>query len=142
LAAALQRGPLALRHPDRAITATDYELAARRCRGVVARAHAFTQRDLWLHALPGTVEVVIVPALPADRDPGRRLDVDELRGRQSEEGRARVQAELDVRRPLGTRCVVSWAGYKTVRVLARVVVHADRDAEAVRARIAARLNRS
>src|SRR5690606_8626896 len=104
LASALQRGPLALRNPDRAITATDYELAACRCRGVVARAHAFTQRDLWRHALPGTVEVVIVPALPADRDSGSRLDVDELLARHSEDGRRRVQAELDLRRPLGTRC--------------------------------------
>ena len=141
LSHALARGPLSLRNPERAITALDYELAAQRCRGVVARARAFTQRDLWLHALPGTVEVVLVPTLPADRDAGAELDVGELEARQSKEGRARVEAELEARRPLGTRTVVTWAGYKTVRVLARIVVHGDREVDDVRTRIVRRLHR-
>ena len=48
---------------ERASTAQDYERLALRSSGAVARAKAFTQAQLWAHALPGSVEVLLVPYL-------------------------------------------------------------------------------
>jgi hypothetical protein len=47
---------------------------------------------------------------------------------------------LDERRPLGTTCVVEWARYKTVKVHARVVAHAEEDAVALKKRVLDRLH--
>jgi hypothetical protein len=125
VAEALHRGRFELRRPFRAVTARDFELVAESLPGV-DRARAFTQRELWDHAEPGTVELALVAA-DAEPMPTHTL--------------ARVAAELDRRKPLGTRAVVRTAGAKEVAVHARLVVHAAADADAVRQRVAARIDR-
>ncbi|MBK8978605.1 MAG: baseplate J/gp47 family protein [Planctomycetes bacterium] len=122
---ALRRGPLELRRPFRAVTARDYEIVAESL-PEVDRARAFTQCDLWQHAMPGTVEIAVVAA-DAGAFPAHVL--------------ARVAAELDARRPLGTRCVVRDAGRKEVAVHAGVTVHRAADPELVQRRVLERIER-
>src|SRR5262249_2768831 len=132
LANALVRGPQEFHSLARAVTARDFELLALRSSGAVARAHALTQAALWVHAPPGTVEVLLVPYVaPAER-PGGRIGAAELAARESEEARAQIQAALDERRPLGTACLAHWASYKTVSVHARVVARAEENLAALR----------
>ena len=139
VAQAIERGVHEFRGVERAITALDYELAALRAPTVV-RANAFTQRDLWQHAMPGTVEVVLVPGLDRAAARGERITVDELRSHQTDNASRGVAELLEKRRPIGTHCVVSWARYKTVRVFARLIVDPDRATDAVRQSALARLN--
>ena len=47
------RGPQELHTLSRAVTARDFELAAERASGAVARAKAVTQAELWRYATPG-----------------------------------------------------------------------------------------
>lgn len=135
------RGPQELRSLSRAVTARDFELVAQRSTGAIARAHAYTQRSLWRWATPGTVELVIVPAVP-DAEGSHRLSAAQLASLQSPESVRQVQHAVDSRRPLGTACVVSWARYKSVRVRAEVVVQREEDSDAVRRRVDERLHRS
>src|SRR3954454_10944831 len=135
---ALIRGPQELRSLARAVTARDYQLVAERSSGAVARARAYTQAALWTYATPGTVEVVVVPALPSEGGEAS-VTADQLRSLETEEARAAVQAAIEERRPLGTSAVVNWARYKTVRVRATIVVRREEDLAAVRTRVNERL---
>ncbi|MGH9756010.1 MAG: putative baseplate assembly protein [Blastocatellia bacterium] len=138
---ALIRGPQELHSLKRAVTARDFERIAERVSGVVARAKAFTKASLWKHAAPGTVEALLVPYyLEETRRSNGAVTAEKLREQETEEARARVQAALDERRPLGTTCLVNWVRYKTVRVKARVVVHRGEDPAAVKARVLDRLH--
>jgi Baseplate J-like protein len=139
---ALVRGPQELHSLERAVTARDFELLAMRSSGAVARARALTQADLWVHARPGTVEVLLVPDLPAELRPGGRVAAAQLIAQETEEARRAILAALDERRPLGTACAVSWARYKAVRVEARVVVYRQEKPAAVKERVLERLHRS
>ena len=139
LANALVRGPLELRAPWRAVTARDFEVLAL-SRGVAARAKAFTQAALWKHALPGTVETLLVPAVPETERPGGKVTLQQLLDRQTPEALAGVRSLLEERRPLGTSCLAGWAKYKSVRVQARVVARAEEDAAAVLASVLERLH--
>jgi hypothetical protein len=134
---ALLRGPQELHSLQRAVTARDFELLAKRS-GAVCRARAYTRAALWTYALPGTVEVVLVPFLD-ERGRSGRLTRNQLHAVQTNESRERIQKTLDERRPLGTTCVVSWARYKTVSVHARIVVNAEEDAAALKKRVLDRL---
>lgn len=138
---ALFRGPQELHSLKRAVTARDFEQIAERVSGVVARAKAFTRAALWKHAAPGTVETLLVPYYleEAQRSNGA-VSAEKLKEQETEEARARVQAALDERRPLGTACLVNWVRYKTVRVKARVVTHRGEDPAAVKARVLDRLH--
>jgi hypothetical protein len=142
LANALVRGPEEIHSLRRAVTASDFETLARHAGGI-SRAHAVTQAQVWRHAPPGTVEVLLVPELPAgvrgEDDAGATADA--LRQYQTEEARARIQADLEVRRPVGTRCVVSWARYKKVAIKASLLAHRAADPAALRARLLSRLYR-
>jgi hypothetical protein len=135
---ALLRGPLELHSLQRAVTARDFELVAKRS-GAVSRAHAFTKAALWTYAAPGTVEVVLVPSLEEQQRQGP-ITVAQLQTLQTNESRERIQKALDERRPLGTNCVVNWARYKTVKVHARVVARAEEDAVALKKRVLDRLH--
>jgi|SRR5580704_5510663 hypothetical protein len=135
---ALLRGPQELHSLQRAVTARDFEVLAKRS-GAVCRARAYTRASLWKYAPPGTVEVVLVPFLDEQKS-GGPVTIDQLRAVQTNESRERIQTALDERRPLGTTCVVSWARYKTVRVHARVVVDAEEDAVALKKRVIDRLH--
>jgi hypothetical protein len=140
---ALVRGPLELHSLQRAVTARDYELWAVKHAGGVARALAITQIERWKFAEPGTVELVVVPALPNTAGEGR-VRAEDLRQReQAVDPQLRAMlAELEQRQPLGTRCVARWARYKHVEVRARVVVHRAEDLEALRSRVLGRLHRA
>ncbi|HEY4025272.1 MAG TPA: baseplate J/gp47 family protein [Candidatus Dormibacteraeota bacterium] len=138
---ALVRGPQELRSLDRAVTARDFEQIALGF-GPVERARAFTRAALWNFATAGTVEVVLVPQVPAEQRPDDRVTAAVLAAQQTEESRAQVQAYLDERTPLGTRCLVTWARYKPAGVQARLHVHREEDATAVRERVLHSLNAS
>lgn len=133
---ALLRGSQELHSLRRAVTARDFELVALTASRAVARAKALTQAALWAHAPPGTVEVLLVPHVP---DTGR-VTVATLREQETEVARAQVQHALEERRPLGIVCAASWARYKTVRVVARVVVRREADQALLRERILERLH--
>lgn len=135
---ALLRGPLELHSLQRAVTARDFELVARRS-GAVSRARAFTKAALWTYAAPGTVEVVLVPFLEKVQQQGA-VTASQLQTLQTNESRERIQKSLDERRPLGTTCVVNWARYKAVKVRARVVARAEEDAAELKKRVLGRLN--
>jgi Baseplate J-like protein len=134
---ALLRGPQELHSLQRAVTARDFELLAKRS-GAVSRARAFTKAALWMYAAPGTVEVVLVPFL--DEHIQGAVTAAQLQALQTNQSRDRIQKALNERRPLGTTCVVSWAHYKTVKVHARVVAHAEEDAVALKKRVLDRLH--
>jgi hypothetical protein len=135
---ALTRGPQQLYSLNRAVTARDFQLVAERSPGI-ARGRAFTQAALWQYATPGTVELVVVPSLP---DPALAAGVtaEQLVLLQTAEAIEQTQRAVELRRPLGTRCEVGWARYKTVRVRATIAVQREEDVAAVRQRVDERLH--
>ena len=137
VANALLRGPQELHSLQRAVTARDFELLAKRS-GAVSRARAFTRAALWSYAPPGTVEVLLVPHVSEQER--QTITAAQLQALQTEDSRDRIQKALDERRPLGTTCVVNWARYQPVKVHARVVAHAEEDALALKKRVLDRLH--
>ena len=138
---ALIRGPLEIHSLHRAVTAKDFEMIARRETGAVARAMAFTKATLWKYASPGTVEVLLVPSIPSEARNRDRVTPDQLQEHQAASTLTHIQAALDLRRPLGTVCVVDWVRYKVVRVRARIVIHREEDRSQVAARVLRQLHR-
>lgn len=136
--AALVRGPAQLFGLQRAITARDFELAARSATGAVTRAKALTQTDVWAHGTPGTVEVLLVPAPPNPTS----VSAATLISLQTNQALERVAVDLEGRRALGTHAVVSWARYKTVGVRATVVIHPAANPGEIRSRLMDRLQRT
>jgi hypothetical protein len=134
---ALARGPQELHSLRRAVTARDFELLARRSGGV-SRAKAFTRAQLWTYALPGTVEVILVPRI-TDPDIAQRVSAQQLTASQTKEALQEVEGILEERRPLGTDCLVSWARYKTVKVQATVLARPEEDPVALKKRVLDRL---
>jgi len=137
LANALLRGPQELHSVERVVTAQDYERAALRSSGAVARAHALTMATVWRHARPGTVQTLLVPAPGTDEAPAGAA---ELVARQTPEALARVRRALETRQSLGIELDVAWAHLKEVRVAARVFVHRAEQREAVARRLETRMN--
>ncbi|MFJ4210266.1 baseplate J/gp47 family protein [Paenarthrobacter sp. NPDC089675] len=137
---ALRRAPQDFQARDRAVTVRDYEVLARR-HGGVARARAFTRKDLWAFARPGEVEVVLVPFVPAaDADPKKAVRAADLDAQARDQVRSDVEQYLRRRSTVGAEPVVRWGLYKQVLVDARIVVRPDEDAEAVKSRIVGRLS--
>ncbi|KXU87044.1 hypothetical protein CR51_36270 [Caballeronia megalochromosomata] len=132
---ALLRGPQSLHSLERAVTARDFEMLAERHAGA-SRAKAFTQADMWEHAVPGTVKILLVPAWPESLS---RSDASVSAKRLEEQESAASLAEIDASfndlKPLGTRCEAGWVRYKTVSVQADVRVYRGEDPEAVKARV-------
>ena len=137
---ALIRGPQELHSVERAVTADDYEAIARKAGGVVDRARAFTKAAIWAHALPGTVEMLLVPHVEEQELSGGRLTPEILHAHETDQAKEQIQLAIDERRPLGTNCEVNWASYKTVRVEATVSVRREENLEAVKRRLEQRLN--
>jgi hypothetical protein len=138
---AMLRGSQEIHSLKRAVTARDFELCALRT-GAVARAYAYTKIELWHHAEPGTVEVLVLPHIP-EREAGGPVTAD-LVATHCAANLSRlpeIQRELDLRRPLGTRCLVNWAHCKPVQVAAQVVTYDEEDPDAVRQRLLDRLDR-
>jgi hypothetical protein len=134
---ALIRGPQELHSTERAVTADDYEGIAEK---FVNRARAFTKAALWAHALPGTVEMLLVPHVEEQVLSGGRLTPEILHERETDEAKEQIQLAIDARRPLGTTCEVNWASYKKVRVEATVHVRREENLEAVKRRLEQRLD--
>jgi len=134
---ALSRGPQEFRSLERAVTASDFELLAKR-NGAVARAKAFSRVQVWAHGLPGAIEVLLVPELPQDALNGP-LDAKQVSAYHTETTRLQIQSELDARRPLSATLVANWARCKTVHVNARVVAYREEDASALQQRVMQRL---
>lgn len=140
---ALLRGPQQLHSLDRAVTARDFEQLARTASRAVARARAITEADLWTHATPGSVELLLVPDVPETARPGGRVSIEELRAREDPlVAEQQVGAAIEQRRPLGTACRVNWARYKPVRVDVRVIARRAENLPAVRERVLERLHRT
>lgn len=138
--AAMRRGPLELTSMRCAVTARDFERVALSV-GAVARAKAYAQSQVWAHAAPGVVEILLVPAVDPETLPDSGVTAQAVVERRSEELRSRVQKAVDQRRPLGVQTSVGWARVRPVSVAARVVVSREEDAPAVEARLRVRLNK-
>ena len=132
---AMQRGPQELHSLNRAVTARDYEAVALR-EGSIGRAHAVARAERWRFAAPGTVQLLLVPAL----DQAPPYTQKQLQSAQTDEALARVRQAIGERRPLGTDCVVDWYHYKPVSVQARLVLHPEEDARSVEGRVERRLH--
>jgi len=121
-------GPQGIHCQERAITARDFETLARRASGEVARAKAIAQAERWKHGERGTVEVLLVPDVPAkERRSEDQVTVAKIGKKRIETVREQVQAYLDARRPMGVRCEVKWAQLKTVSVRAKISVRPKED---------------
>jgi uncharacterized phage protein gp47/JayE len=136
---ALIRGPQELHAVERAVTADDYEAIALKAGGAVVRARAFTKAAIWEHALPGTVEMLLVPYVDDQELSGGRVTPEILHAHETETAKTQIQLAVDQRRPLGTNFQVNWASYKTVHVKASVVVRREENLEAVGQRLEQRL---
>lgn len=136
LANALVRGPLELHSLQRAVTAQDFELIASKQSGLVNRAHAYTKRALWQYAAPGTVEVILVPQVFGEQGP---LTPQVMVENQNDDVLKQIQQTLDMRKPLGTTCSVTWCRYKSVKAKVSLTVHREENRDAVRTRINDRL---
>jgi hypothetical protein len=136
---AVLRGPRELHSLERVVTAGDFELIARKCSGAVARAKAFTRASMWTHALPGSVDVLLVPSVTPDEETTGRITADLMAGKHNDDILDQIMRELDQRKPLGTTCHVNWVRYKTVSVRARVVVHRGQEPGEVLQRVEQRL---
>ncbi len=139
---ALLRGPLEIHTLDRAVTARDFEQVALNRSRAIVRARALTRADLWRHAIPGTVEVLLVPYLPDEARPNGRVTAAALNAQETDLAYRTVQEALNISRPLGTQCVANWVHYKTVQVQARIVVRDEEDPIAVRRRVLDRLHQT
>jgi predicted phage baseplate assembly protein len=104
VAGARERAPAFLRTRDRAVTRADYEYLARDADPRVTRVRAISGRD----DEPAVIRVVLVPAWTGD--PEQPPDLDDYQPRN--ELLARVAHELDDRRLLGTRLIVSPPHYQ------------------------------
>jgi hypothetical protein len=135
---ALIRGPQELHSLQRAVTARDFELVALYSSRAVSRARAITQAEVWAHATPGSVEVLLVPHLPEEER--GRVTASALREVETAAIREGIASSLAERRPAGIFTRVNWANYKTVRVEARIVVRRQADQVMIRQRVLERLH--
>ncbi|MFJ8825946.1 putative baseplate assembly protein [Streptomyces sp. NPDC102467] len=129
------RAPQALRMQERAVTAEDHEIIARRAAPSVRRVRCLPAADS-----PGAVRVLVVPDAVADEGDDR------LRFEQlipSDQVLATITEALDERRLIGTRLIVEPPVYQGVTVVARLTAPAgetDRVREAALAALFRHLN--
>ncbi len=123
--AAKLRVPGILRSRDRAVTAGDFEYLALEASRDVARAHCIQTHGEDSSVPPGTVELLIVPALPD----GQERTLDSLQ--PPPELVEQVTKFLDERRLLGSQLVVDGPAYVGVRVEASIVALSHLEGEVV-----------
>lgn len=123
---AKERGPLALRTRDRAITAEDYEQLAKRAAPDIARVRCIPAVT---PAEAGGVRILVVPAAVPDKD--NRLTFGDLV--PDSETLAAVAAYLDERRPVGARVLVEPPFYRGVTVVAQLTARPRVSPERLRA---------
>ncbi len=137
---ALLRGPIELHSLRRVVTARDFELVATRNSGAIEQAQAFTKATQWCFATPGTVQILLVPQVPKEmRGTFGQVTVETLHKHQTDTARIQIQQIIDERKPMGITTEAIWTRLKTVQVKARVVVHREEDAAAVKQRLLQRL---
>ncbi|WP_405059077.1 putative baseplate assembly protein [Kribbella sp. NBC_01505] len=129
VADAMVRGPLEFRTRDRAVTAADYELLARKAAPELARVHCVPAGVGQGEA--GLARLLVIPKLT--HDPDAQLEFVQLR--PSDEVLARVADFLEERRTLGTRLLVEPPFFRGITVVARLT--AQRNVSARRLRAAA-----
>jgi predicted phage baseplate assembly protein len=122
---AKERGPLALRTRDRAVTAEDYEQLARRAAPGIARVRCIPATTA---AEAGGVRVLVVPAAAVGED--HRLRFEDLV--PDEQMLSLVAEDLDRRRPVGARVVIEPPYYQGVTVVARLTARPRFSAQALR----------
>lgn len=138
LSNAILRGPQELHSLTRAVTARDYERIATTAGGI-ARARAFTKAQVWKHAQPGTVQVLLVPEV-ANTRPDERLTTEALQQNQTTDAAEHILRTLNERRPLGTTVLLNWMRYKTVTVRADLTVFRGENTKEIQRRVCKRLN--
>jgi predicted phage baseplate assembly protein len=115
-----RRAALFVRSRGRAVTAEDYEELSREAAPEAARVRCISAGDDGVAA--GSVRVLVVPDVP---DEAGRLRFEQLV--PEEKTLAKIAAELDRRRLIGTRISVEPPVYQGMTVAARVRCKADRD---------------
>jgi predicted phage baseplate assembly protein len=129
------RGPLMLRTRDRAVTASDFEHLTREAAPEIARVMCPDSAA----SEPGTVRVLIVPAVPADPEAVDPIRFEQLR--PSPETLERIAQYLDERRVVGVRVVVETPLYQGLTVVTRLRVRRESNPAEVRARALNSLHR-
>ena len=115
------RGPLDLRTRDRAVTAADIEVLARRAAPQLARVRCVAEE-------PFGARLLVVPKAAVEAD--GRLDFESLI--PAEPVLTSVAAYLDERRVIGTRLVIEPPAYQGVTVVARITVKPRQDPDGLR----------
>ena len=134
-----RRAPSAISTRGVAVTAHDYEQVVLEAAGF-ARALAYAQAQIWRHAAPGVVEVAAMPWIDASAQPDGAITVAVVNAHRTDDLLRIGQAEIDQRRPLGVRAVVSWAKVRPVSVALRVVIGLEADPLAVEHGVKRRIN--
>ncbi|WP_147915531.1 putative baseplate assembly protein [Ruania zhangjianzhongii] len=119
---AMVRGPISLRTLDRAVTAEDYEVLARRAAPGIARVRCVVAESA---EDAGGVRLLVVPAAVPDAQ--GRLRLEDLL--PSERALQRITDYLGERRPVGARLLVEPPFYQGVTVVARIAARPRANAE-------------
>lgn len=135
----IRRGPLELTSMRCAVTARDFERIALTTGGI-ARTRAFAQSQLWRHADPGVVQILLVPSVDTSTLTDGGVTAAAMIDHRRDEVRARAEKLVGDRRPLGVRIAVDWTKVRPVSASARVVVTRGEDMTAIAARLRQRLN--
>ena len=134
-----RRAPSAISTRGVAVTARDYEQVVLEAAGF-ARTFAYAQAQIWRHAAPGVVEVTAMPWIDASVLPDGAITAAVVEAHRTANLLEIGQAEIDRRRPLGVRAVVSWAKARPVSVSVRVVIGSEADPQAVEHGVKRRIN--
>jgi hypothetical protein len=133
------RGPLELTSMRCAVTARDFERIALAAGGV-ARARAYARAQLWRHADPGIVQILIVPTVDVNALPDAGVTAAVMKDYRREELRLRVAKLIDDKSPIGVQTAVDWTKVLPVSVSGRVVITRGEDTGVIGARLQRRLN--
>lgn len=136
---AARRGPLEITSMRCAVTARDFERIALTAGGI-ARARAYAQAQLWRHADPGVVSVLLVPDIDVAALPEGAVTAPVMIDHRRDELSTLAAKLIDDRRPIGVRVAVEWTKVRPVSVAARVVVTRGEDTDAMAGRLRQRLN--
>ncbi len=142
--AALRRGPLELHSLRRAVTARDFESWCVHTSGVINRAIARAQRELWRYGSTGVVELRLVPEIPEAQCPEGRVTQTQLRSaceNATQDALPTLLGQLNDRMVVGTRCVARWALFKQVTVHATIRAYRNEDLIALEQRLREKLYR-
>jgi hypothetical protein len=136
----VRRGPLELTSMRCAVTARDFERIALTAGGI-ARARAYAQAQVWRHADPGVVEVLLVPQVNVASLPEEAVTAPVITDHRRDELLDRAGKLVAERSPLGVRTAMGWTKVRPVSATARVVVTRGEDTAVMASRLRKALNR-